>query len=353
MNKTIADVVRLTTGLAFLIGCAVLAHPAGAADSITLMGEAVAFGDGVKNNFGCSVALAADGKLVAVYRVGTGPDSGDGCIVMRKSSDGITYGPAQTIVPPINAGYGNRDVSLTCLKNGTLLASYVAYPNKQKPDCEVRIVHSIDNGMTWSQPAPVLTAPFVWAATRGRLFQLPSGVVLLPLYGNEQRVMHQDVAACLRSDNNGATWKEFTTVCKGAFNEHEYARLADGRLIAVVRREPSGDFGSDSARVYSRDQGKTWSAPASNGFVADAASLLADGPLLLMLYRPAPNGPSRLVLSGDNGQAWTGMTDLHPARGWQCAYGAIIKLPRGWKAPYYAVYTDNGQVYGRFFDVPR
>lgn len=139
----------------------------------------------------------------------------------------------------------------------------------------------------------------------------------------------------VRSDHAGRDWRYVTTIAGDAkaeaalkreheeksegFDEPRMIRLPDGRLFVVMRR------GSNNLlyRSWSRDDGKSWTEPASIGFrgVKPNLWLMGNGVLALATGRP---DPIAIRFSIDGGNTWTNTTeimaavsphDLHDAQG--------------------------------------
>lgn len=98
--------------------------------------------------------------------------------------------------------------------------------------------------------------------------------------------------------------REGETATEG-FGEPRMIRLADGRLFAVMRR------GSNNMlyKSWSKDDGKTWSEPASIGFrgVEPAVMQMKDGTLAVCTGRP---DAIAVRFSVNGGETWTNTTGL-------------------------------------------
>ena len=115
------------------------------------------------------------------------------------------------------------------------------------------IVRSRDRGATWSQPIPVNVRPLKHGGCRIGCWQLPSGSLLMGLYGRirgygEEGEGETTRSALMRSDDGGDNWEYYSTLAYDAasiidYEEPSLLRLADGRLVSFMRTHvnPSGD----------------------------------------------------------------------------------------------------------------
>jgi hypothetical protein len=101
----------------------------------------------------------------------------------------------------------------------------------------------------------------------------------------------------VRSVDEGRTWKYVSTIGPGG--EPAVVRLSDTEMTAVIR----GDRNSRMKQTFSRDAGKTWSAPVELevGRVLPDLVLMSNGVLACSYGRPA----SCLMFSLDHGKTWT------------------------------------------------
>ena len=143
----------------------------------------------------------------------------------------------------------------------------------------------------------------------------------------------QRMAHVYASTDQGRTWRRRGGVAfpRPQFDEHMIVELRDGRLWMLART-------SDGiAESFSRDQGRTWSAPQPSLFKHPSARFhirrLASGRLLLVKHgqideRTAGRSHLRAFLSDDDGKTWRGGLLLDERTG--VSYPDGFQAPDGW-----------------------
>ncbi len=257
-----------------------------------------------------SVAPLADGSLLACYRVGSGKESEDETIELRRSEDGGRSW-SDPVVPFDAATVAGRRGTLrlcyiTPLAGDRLLAAAMwvdreAYPgmplfNERTEGClpmAILLADSRDLGQSWSEwrhvrlpeevGPPSLTSP---------LLRLPSGRLAMSIETNKA---YEDPSPWLQrvvyfySDDDGRTWDKGHVVCRDPaariFHWDQRAAVApDGRLITFTwtyDRETSRYL--NIRRRISSDEGASWTEGDDLGF-ADQPShpaILPDGRVVL------------------------------------------------------------------------
>ncbi len=178
------------------------------------------------------------------------------------------------------------------------------------------VVKSTDGGETWSDPVPCNVRPLKHGGCRLGCWELPSGSLLMGLYGRirgygEEGEGESTRSALIRSDDGGLNWEYFSTLAYDPasiidYEEPALVRLADGRLVCFMRTHvnPSGDA-RNMVMTISEDDGFSWTPPKWTniwGYPADMVAL-ADGRYLMVYgYRRKPYGV-RGVVSRD-GVTW-------------------------------------------------
>ena len=260
------------------------------------------------STFPTLIALA-DGSLLATYRVGSGKDSVDGTVELRRSEDGgrSWSAPEAPFATSLNGMRGSLRVGyVTDLGDGHLLLvalwidrqTYPGMPlfNEETEGClpmEVVLADSRDLGRTWSGWRAVPIAADVGPPSlTNPVLVLPSGRLALSIESNKtyrdrgpwmQRVVY------LYSEDRGKTWGAPLTTCQDPsgriFNWDQRAGVfPDGRLATFT-----WTYDSRAARYLnirrriSADEGATWSAPEDLGFADQAAcpAVFPDGRAVL------------------------------------------------------------------------
>ncbi|MGH9345529.1 MAG: sialidase family protein [Terriglobia bacterium] len=143
-------------------------------------------------------------------------------------------------------------------------------------------------------------------------------------------------------------------------NEGSIVRLADGRIYAVYR---TGGKDGMIGNAWSSDDGKTWTAPASIGFMGVAPRIhrLRNNMLAMSTGRP---GPVAIWFNLDgNGENWSHATPLFA--GMSTRYTDLIEVqpgkllivydsvPYGWYNIPFADRKSKNTIYGTFVEVRR
>src|SRR5215831_14669244 len=209
---------RLTWALALSL---LLAFTASAPHQIVCSGQAAggyaAFPD---------VCRLPDGDLYCVFYSGYGHVStpndkwpkGGRIMAARSSDNGQTWNKAVVV---IDTDQDDRDPSVACLKDGTLLFNWFTLQNNQ---VAVLLARSTDHGKTWSEPVKLkLDSPHSFACS-APVRELPDGSLILGLYHEDEK-KNLAFGATVKSYDGGKTWKELV--------------LATLRAIATASARPS------------------------------------------------------------------------------------------------------------------
>ncbi len=251
-------------------------------------------------------------------------------MIMRSTNEGKTWGKPMTL---LDTPDDDRHPALVELPDGTLVCSLFTYPGAEFADFVKRpedahrtvIIRSLDRGKTWDKPFIRPPSPFLADETDGPMIVLKDGSILLTISGTPKEGGPTQ-AAVLRSQDHGASW-EFLSAIKTDHNldEANATQLPDGRLVLIAR--PEGDIS------WSRDRGRTWSAPATFGMRIFAPSLyvLKDGTLVCLHGSYASgHGGLRLIFSTDGGHTWIAPAQDHGFLVDNCyGYGKAMELPDG------------------------
>ncbi len=217
--------------------------------------------------------------------------TGGRAMTVRSTDEGKTWSKPVTL---LDTPDDDRHPAWVELSDGTLLCSLFTYPGAEfgdfvkQPENAYRtvVIRSFDHGQTWDKQLIRPPSPFVADESNGPIVMLKDGSVLLTISG----VMKQGGparAAVFTSRDRGATWRLLSVIKSDHdLDEANAAQLADGQLVLMAR--PEGDI------CWSRDQGRTWTAPATFGMRLFAPSLyvLGDGTLVCLhgSYCPGHGG---------------------------------------------------------------
>ncbi len=313
-----------------------------------------------------AIVQSQSGTLVAVAEGRpVDHDHGKNDIILRRSTDGgKTWGDVQVI-----AESGDDSLNDPCLialsEPHRLLAVYQRFPQGYHgresghtkladlgfggaTNTQSFIIHSDDDGKTWSAPRDVtkmLRRPdAVAVGSPGNFIQLQQGThagrLVLPLYeniplGGGDR-MHEIAVAY--SDDLGETWQLGQRVSyekiTGWCTEAQVAERADGVLVLSARNQDG-----KKARVLttSADGGATWT-PAR--YAEDLLTPPCMGSLVSqvdpsgeksVLWHTVPNTETKrengqLFRSDDGGANWTRNQTVYPGG---FAYSALVVLQDG------------------------
>jgi Neuraminidase (sialidase) len=259
-----------------------------------------------------------NGELFCVFYSGYGHVSapndkwpkGGRIMAVRSSDHGQTWRQPVVIM---DTDQDDRDPSVACLKDGTLLLNwFTPRPDQQgKNRVAVLLARSKDQGKTWSEPVRLkLDCPYSFACS-SPVRQLPDGSLMLGLY-------HQDTqknlafGAAVKSYDGGKTWKDLALISEQSRfyldAETDVVPLKDGKLLAALRSSKV-----DMHYSVSEDMGKTWGSVRSFGFKGHCPCFLRHGSGTILLAHRMP--ATSLHWSGDEGKTWHGPVQIDSVGG--------------------------------------
>lgn len=236
------------------------------------------------------------------------PNGGRVCAV-RSHDDGKTWGQTEIVV---DTPLDDRDPSVVCLPDGTLLCSFFTYG--RNTECDTCLVRSTDSAKTWT--APEVIAPSF--ATSSPIRRLRSGRLVLPVYNVDGNGKRAYSAVCL-SDDRGKTWSSPHPIGLNAgrkLDETDVFERKDGTLLAVMREVMCGSL--------SNDGGKTWGPVYELGFPGHCPYLLQTPEGVLLMAHRLPQ--TSLHYSVDEGRTWHGPVLIDSVIG---AYPSMIMQKDG------------------------
>jgi len=299
-----------------------------------------------------TIGKTKSGELLAVF-------SGDrdlhvcpwGKVQMVRSHDnGKTWSEPETIN---NYLLDDRDAGILETQSGTLLVSwftslafdtadfYKAYPqwkrHAEKLSPEVKKFwlgnwtrRSTDNGKTWETPVKQNVS-----APHGPI-ELKDGRLL---YVGTGKLLGEKVLAVEESVDDGRSWQMLATInipedtdIKN-YHEPHVAEMPDGKLVALVRYEPSDRTKCFLQRSESYDGGKTWTTTHTTlmwGYPPHMI-VLENGWLLNVYGVRRKRYSERACISKDGGKTWDIENEiiLAHARNGDLGYPASVQLDDG------------------------
>ena len=338
---------------AFMLGCTGAVRPK-EPDMIDLY---VSGTEGYHTHRIPSIVCTPRGTLLAIAegRVGKRNDHAENDLLVKRSKDnGETWGPMQIIVEDgVNALVDPSTVVIG--ETGRVIVLYARYPqgfhhNKVVPGYDkepiVRhfIVHSDDEGATWSQSREI-THSVKRSTTIGSNFtpgighQLRrgknAGRLLVPLWQYDPKKDHFTVCAAI-SDDLGDSWflsQNIPEGSKGQADEAQVVQLIDGSILLTSRsyrgnkvRKVSHSFDGGLTFAPLRDE-PALIEPECQGSILRYTDPLDGYRSRILLVNPASqkqreNGTVRL--SYDEGKTWPVTKTLYPGL---YAYSCLVVLP--------------------------
>lgn len=373
----------------------------------------------LSNNQICT-RLLKNGDILAVFNEERFPfhhDSGQ-TVMIRSKDGGRTWDPTtRKVVLPMTQTQGNWDCGICELSDGTLLVnltitgffkrgvrneqpSWSAHPltreygdwtwaYKLQGWLGTYVLRSTDGGETWSEPMPVNIRPMKHGGCRLGIWELPSGSLLMGLYGRirgygEEGEGESTRSALMRSDDGGENWEYFSTLAYDPasiidYEEPALLRLADGRLVCFMRTHvnPSSDA-RNMVMTVSEDDGFSWTLPKWTniwGFPAELITLQDGRYLMVYGYRRPPYGvrgvisedgvtwdiknefviregglpgqtseakPGSSVMTPGTGESSAGAVSLtHPGGFQHIGYPSVVQMPDGTIVASYHEWSDD------------
>lgn len=345
-------------------------------------------------NQGSIIALA-NGELMLGYNQERGlvhSDSGQSCYI-KSSDNGRSWG-GQQVVWPYNEYQGNWDCAFAQVSDGTILmhtrvCSFVAASalrgaadqviggpppgraERLKRQTGYALMKSHDNGATWRGPIPVNTAPMadsglshyiVGGSGAGHIIELGDGGLIMPLHGSETRefvAQSGENIRCftLRSDDGGENWEYWATVAHDAANILQYAepgmaRLANGRLICLIRAMARPGRFDNLWFTFSDDDGASWSRLERTrlwGYPPDVMQLHDGRVLAVYGYRREEFGVRGCI--SDDGMTWRAENEFVIREGgaaapsvrqyWHTGYPTVAQCDDGTVVVAYHEYSQD------------
>ena len=275
------------------------------------------------------VCRLKNGDLLCVFYAGYGHVShpseklpkGGRISAVRSTDDGATWSAPWTI---IDTPDDDRDPSVCCLPDGTLLCNFFTYG--KRTECDTCIARSTDGGKTWSEPRVVVPS----FATSTPIRRLRSGRLVLPVYTVDGVGGKRAYAAVCLSDDGGKRWSSPRPIGLKAgktIDETDVLERKDGTLVSFSREVMVGSV--------SKDHGETWGPVYELGFPGHCPYLLTTKSGVLLMAHRVPK--TSLHWSLDEGRTWHGPVQIDDVIG---AYPSMVELRDG---RVLCVYYEEGQ----------
>ncbi len=274
------------------------------------------------------ICRTPDGELLVVFYAGYGhvsfptedlPNGARICMV-RSTDDGRTWSDAEVVV---DTPLDDRDSSITQLRNGDLLVTFMTYTKERAATHAVQMIRSSDNGATWSEP---LSLPVIFdgnQAVSAPVTELKDGTLLLPIYGRWADTDKPGTpCGVLISTDGGLTWPEHAILepaSKENLHEPAIVVLPDGRIYMQIR----------PVMMWSEslDNGRTWSPVQPMDITGHAPYLLLTSEnVLISGFRHPPTRSTSLAWSFDFGATWSDPLLVDNVVG---GYPSMVELPDG------------------------
>lgn len=300
--------------------------------------------------------LASGRLLVFAEARESSDDNGSNDIVLKRSDDGgATWSPLQLVLDEPGRSLNNPCV-VQCTRGahaGRVLLMMQSYPtgcgegcvqpgNDGPRICRTLVMHSDDDGASWSAPrdvtADVKRATRVTSVATGpgvgvQLQRGPrAGRVVIPFNQGPQNDWRVYAAF---SDDGGDTWRMGDTAPEdgaGHANEVQMAERADGSLLLIARQ-----FGGGARRksAVSSDGGATWTRLAAVKDLPDPSCMgglvnIGDAPGEMLVCTGPSNERKRVDgrawMSADGGSTWPHSVAVY---GGGFAYSVPVPLGNG------------------------
>jgi len=302
-----------------------------AADPPKMKLDSLPFAGG-EENYACyrcpTLAVSTKGTVLAFCegRVNSHKDEDDMDVVLKRSTDGgLTWGPLQVLVND-----GRNPCKNQCpvvLPSGRILLVWLwnkwIPSEKDRTTREVFVMHSDDDGVTWSKPSNITASVYQpdwrWYGTGPchaivKRSEPHKGRIIVPARHNTKQT-HM-VSHVIYSDDNGGTWHIGGSVPRPQTTECTVVELSNGDLMLNSRNQNDGEhhrvvsISTDGGPMFT----ETWLEKALVEPRGCQASLLfhslnpATGKGNILFSNPDNTefrSDGTLKLSEDDGRTWT------------------------------------------------
>jgi hypothetical protein len=283
------------------------------------------------------VAKMSDGRLLAVWRCGSGHLSPGGTLRSSMSADaGRSWSPSSEV---LRAPHDARDPCLTPLSDGRVALSWFDLDGRRSTG--VRVAFSEDNGETFPQVADLPHVWELWTAVSAPVVEMPGRALLLPVYGRHDS--HRTDAALVASTDGGLTWEVRSRIATGeelqdGLTEPWVVLHSDGQLTCLLRTE-SGVL----RRSVSVDEGRTWSRAETAFRSSSRAPWLQFGDdRSVAMHRSVTSRAAVVRTSTDHWVTWSDETPIDTEG--TNTYAGMVELPSHQLCAVWSMESQDGRV---------
>lgn len=338
----------LSLSLSFCLGVSCAEEP----DCVQIIEETMIFQHTASNpddpantsglNHGPTIASLPDGRLMAAWFSAPFEGAPSQRIMQSFSSDQGHSWTTPSVLQDFTA-QSDFDPSLLVAGKDVFLFFSATGPFR------ICFRRSGDSAASWTEPVELGQPNHT---TRSNGIRLSTGELLVPLH-----LRGTKAAGVLKSRDSGATWQRFGAVAnpEGQGGEPTIAETKSGKILMMLRTKDGLLWGSKST-----DKGETWSPPEKTGLNATTSAshllCLRDGTLVLTSH-PGPipyRSPLIVRISRDEGQTWSAPATLairpRQGSGWSTCYPTLTELPDGTVAAIWTrIKSSPGEVFGDIF----
>lgn len=292
------------------------------------------------------LSFLPNGNLIAIYtghatqHVVTFPEGN--LYYKISTNNGSTWGSEISLS---QTRLGSGDPEITLLSSGKLIVSFTV------DSWNSSIVHTNviigtpaqDNTITWGSPIEITsTFDSGTSYTASKVIELSNGNLILPITGyySGSSAINAEIVS---STDQGATWGNPVMIGVGTFNEANGVQLSTGRIIMLVRQESTTLANSGYARVYSDDNGLTWSSPVRVMGPAKPGRptilRISDNELFFAGRYTYPDYQDSYAVSYDQGLTWKSLGLMSPNK--PNMYNSAVLLSDGSIGLAYAFETSS------------
>jgi len=264
------------------------------------------------NHHGSSVAVTADGTVLAVWYHGLGEKSKDSRIVWSRRPHGGDFGPVEVLYD--NPGLAEGNPAIWIREDGTFYLFFVTIFGESWNDAKILLIRSTDGGKSWTGPQ-VIREEWGWMV-RNHPVRMSNGELLLPAYSE---ILYAP-AFLISTDDFVKEWLQVSPDDDAEFLINHLGQIqpavverTDHTLFAINRDTNASH--KMAFEMTSADFGRTWTPGVQSQIPNDNTGIdmtrLASGRLVLAFNNTTSGRyPLSAALSEDDGLTWNAIADL-------------------------------------------